>query len=122
MSIFGVSTVLPAAIQWAHYSIHHIISISDKINIIGHLKYRNPKVLISFLNPSTMVNSNILVFLASTVIATTLALATTLSFPSIVDPHSGHGLVYHHGVVDPHKHGDLNQHGDQSEKYKKGGK
>ena len=61
-----------------------------------------------------MVNSNILVFLASTVIAKTMALSTTLAFlfPVIVDPNGGLGLIYHHGVVDPHKHVDLNQHGD----------
>ena len=61
-----------------------------------------------------MVNSNILVFLASTVVANTMALSTTLAFlfPVIVDPNGGLGLIYHHGVVDPHKHVDLNQHGD----------
>ena len=61
-----------------------------------------------------MVNSNTLVVLAFTVIATTLVLSTTLAllFPVIVDPYGGLGLVYHHGVVDSHKHGDFNQHGD----------
>ena len=53
-----------------------------------------------------MVNSNILVFLASTVIANTKALSTTLAFlfRVIVDPNGGLGLIYHHGVVEEDGH------------------